>query len=134
MATAADIVIVEAEKEDITAEIDKIKLTLAISNLVENGIKYTDEGSITVKLDADHQNMYISVTDTGIGIAAEEQNKIFERFYRVDKTRARQTGGTGLGLSITHRAIMLHGGSIKVSGEEGVGSTFLVRVPLKQNK
>jgi len=121
------------EKENVIAEIDKINITLAISNLVENSIKYTDEGSVEVILDADHQNMYISVIDTGIGMAQEDQAKVFDRFYRVDKTRDRQTGGTGLGLAITHRAIILHGGSIKLSSEEGKGTTFVVRIPLKQN-
>lgn len=122
------------EKEEVMCEVDKINITLAISNLIENGIKYTDEGGVKVTLDQDHQNMYITVTDTGIGLEEEEQTKIFDRFYRVDKTRDRQTGGTGLGLAITHRAIILHGGSIKVSSEVGVGTTFVVRIPLKQSK
>ncbi|MCQ2749306.1 MAG: cell wall metabolism sensor histidine kinase WalK [Clostridia bacterium] len=122
------------EKEDIMMECDKINITLAISNLIENGIKYTDEGSVSVTIDSDHQNAYITVKDTGIGMEEEDTKKIFDRFYRVDKTRARETGGTGLGLAITHRAIILHGGSIKVSSEVGVGTTFVVRIPLKQTK
>ncbi len=122
------------EKDEVIAEIDKIKMTLAISNLIENGIKYTDDGCVEVKIDSDHQNAYITVTDTGVGIAEEEQNKIFDRFYRIDKTRDRETGGTGLGLSITHRAVLLHEGSIKVISEEGKGTSFVVRIPIKQNK
>jgi len=111
-----------------------MKLTLAISNLIENGIKYNEEnGTVTVILDADHQNAFITVQDTGIGIPVEEQKKIFERFYRVDKTRDRMTGGTGLGLSITHRTILLHQGSIKLISEEGEGATFIIRIPLHQN-
>lgn len=117
---------------DMVIEADEVKLTLALSNLVENAIKYTgDEGSVTVTLDGDHQNSFVTVKDTGIGISKEEQSKIFNRFYRVDKTRDRETGGTGLGLAITHSAIMLHNGSIKVDSEEGQGSTFIVRLPIK---
>lgn len=122
------------EKDDILMECDKINITLAISNLIENGIKYTDEGSVSVTIDSDHQNAYVTIKDTGIGMEEEDTKKIFDRFYRVDKTRARETGGTGLGLAITHRAIILHGGSIKVSSEVGVGTTFVVRIPLKQAK
>lgn len=122
------------EKEEIFAEIDKISMTLAISNLIENGIKYTDEGKVEVLLDADHQNMYITVSDTGVGMEEEEKTKIFDRFYRIDKTRDRETGGTGLGLAITHRSIILHNGSIKVTSTPGEGTTFAVRIPLKQQK
>ena len=122
----------EAVKE-VRADADEMKLSLAISNLVDNAVKYTPEdGTVKVSLDADHQNVFISVADTGIGIPEEEINRIFERFYRVDKTRDRETGGTGLGLSITHGTIMMHKGSIKVNSEEEKGTTILVRIPLKQ--
>ncbi len=118
--------------KSVVIEADEMKLVLAISNLVENAIKYTDdEGDVKVLLDCDHQNAFITVSDTGIGINEEEQQKIFNRFYRVDKTRDRQTGGTGLGLSITHSTVILHKGSIKVSSKEGEGSTFIVRIPIK---
>lgn len=118
--------------KNVIIDADEMKLSLAISNLVENAIKYTDsEGSVKVTLDCDHQNAFITVTDTGIGINEEEQTKIFNRFYRVDKTRDRETGGTGLGLSITHSTVILHKGSIKVSSKEGEGSTFIVRIPIK---
>ncbi len=121
-------------KEEVFADIDKTKFILAISNLIENAIKYTPQsGSITVTVDCDHQNAFVSVSDTGIGIAEEEIGKIFERFYRVDKTRDRETGGTGLGLSITHSTILMHNGSIKVNSKEQEGTTFLVRIPLHQN-
>ena len=121
-------------KEEIFADIDKTKFISAISNLIENAIKYTpEEGSITVTVDCDHQNAFLSISDTGIGIAEEEIGKIFERFYRVDKTRDRETGGTGLGLSITHSTILMHNGSIKVNSKEQEGTTFLVRIPLHQN-
>ena len=122
----------DASKE-IHAEADEMKLSLAISNLVDNAVKYTpEEGTVKVSLDADHQNVFISVADTGIGIPEDEVNRIFERFYRVDKTRDRETGGTGLGLSITHSTIMMHKGSIKVNSKEEEGTTILVRIPLKQ--
>jgi signal transduction histidine kinase len=121
----------EANK-DVTIEADEMKLSLAISNLVENGIKYTkSDGRVRVVIDADHQNCFITVQDTGIGISEAEQSKIFDRFYRVDKTRDRETGGTGLGLAITHSTIMMHNGSIKVISSEGEGTTFIVRLPIK---
>ena len=120
--------------KDIRADVDEMKLSLAISNLVDNAIKYTPEkGTVKVTLDADHQNVFISVADTGIGIPEDEVSRIFERFYRVDKTRDRETGGTGLGLSITHATIMMHKGSIKVNSKEEEGTTILVRIPLRQN-
>ncbi|MCD8216051.1 MAG: HAMP domain-containing histidine kinase [Clostridiales bacterium] len=124
----------EADK-DIVIEADETKLSLAISNLIDNAIKYTPaEGVVKVTLENDHQNAFISVMDTGIGISEEEQPKIFNRFYRTDKTRDRETGGTGLGLAITHSTVLLHSGSIKVLSKEGSGATFIVRLPIKQGK
>lgn len=126
--------IFEAPKE-VLAEADEMKLTLAISNLVDNAIKYTPEGGkVTFLLDADHQNAFITVTDNGIGIPEDEVGKIFDRFYRVDKTRDRETGGTGLGLSITHSTVMMHNGSIKVNSKENEGTSILVRIPLHQSQ
>lgn len=120
--------------KEVNAEIDRTKFTLAVSNLVENGIKYTDEGGkVKVMLDCDHQNAFITVSDTGIGMAEEELSKIFQRFYRIDKTRNRETGGTGLGLSITHSTVLMHNGSIKVTSRENEGTTFVVRIPLIHN-
>jgi len=113
---------------------DEIKLSLAISNIVENGIKYTPGGgTVKVVVDADHQYVYITVQDTGIGIPEEEQNHIFTRFYRVDKTRDRETGGTGLGLSISYSAVLLHGGSIRVNSRPDEGSVFIVRIPIRRS-
>lgn len=118
--------------KNVVVDADEMKFSLAVSNIIENAIKYTEpEGSVKVTLDCDHQNAFITVTDTGIGINDEEQTKIFNRFYRVDKTRDRKTGGSGLGLSITHSTVILHKGSIKVSSKEGEGSTFVVRIPIK---
>ena len=89
-----------------------------------------DDGWVHVSLNADYQYFYIRVEDSGIGIPEESQNKIFERFYRVDKARSRETGGTGLGLAIVRNIILLHHGTIKVHSEENIGTTFTMRVPL----
>ena len=88
------------------------------------------DGWVRVTLNADHKYFFIKVADSGIGIPDESQEMVFERFYRVDKTRARKTGGTGLGLAITKNIIMLHNGAIKVYSKEGEGTTFTVRIPL----
>lgn len=115
----------------VTAEIDEVKLTLAFSNLVENAIKYNhEEGWVHVSINADHKYFYIKVADSGIGIPEQDQQHIFERFYRVDKSHSREMGGTGLGLAITRNAIIMHRGSIKVYSSEGEGTTFTVRIPL----
>ncbi len=118
---------------EVIAEVDKTKISLALTNLIENGIKYNKEyGTIKVTLNSDYQNAQIFVIDTGIGIPKESINKVFQRFYRVDKTRSRETGGTGLGLSITHQAILMHQGFIRCSSELGSGTTFEVSLPLKR--
>ncbi len=126
--------------EDVKLEVDTVKISLAISNIIENAIKYTnDDGNGIVKVTTmcDNQNLFIDVTDNGVGMNNEELSKIFTRFYRVDKTRDRETGGTGLGLSITHSTILLHNGNIRVRSIEGEGTTFLIKVPItyvKSNK
>lgn len=110
---------------------DEVKFTLAISNLVENGIKYNvDEGWVRVSLDADHKYFYVTVADSGMGIPQDSVDKIFERFYRVDKSHSKEIGGTGLGLAITRSSIVMHHGAIKVFSKEGEGTTFSVRIPL----
>jgi signal transduction histidine kinase len=116
----------------VTAEIDEVKVSLAISNLVENAIKYNSEsGWVRVTVDADHKFFYVTVADSGIGIPEDEQNKIFERFYRVDKARSRETGGSGLGLAITRNVVLMHKGAIRLNSKPGEGSTFTLRIPLK---
>ena len=115
----------------IVAEVDAVKLSLALSNLVENGIKYNvEDGWVHVTLNADHKYFYVSVADSGVGIPEESIDRIFERFYRVDKSHSREIGGTGLGLAITRNAIAMHRGAVKVKSEEQKGTTFSVRVPL----
>ena len=115
----------------VNADVDEVKFTLAISNLVENGIKYNvDEGWVRVTLDADHKDFFVTVEDSGLGIPEESIERIFERFYRVDKSHSREIGGTGLGLAITRSSIAMHHGIIKVSSKEGEGTTFTVKIPL----
>ena len=115
----------------VVAEVDEVKLTLALTNLIENAIKNNNpDGWVHVSLNADHQNFFVTVEDNGIGIPKEAQNRIFERFYRVDKSHSREIGGTGLGLAIARNAIIMHRGAIKVHSMEGEGTTFTVRIPL----
>lgn len=131
IAAARNIEVVFESFRPVTAEVDEVKLSLALSNLVENAIKYNSEdGWVHVSLNADHKYFYIKVADSGMGIPKEEQEHIFERFYRVDKSHSREIGGTGLGLAITRNAIVVHRGAIKVFSEEGEGTTFTVRIPL----
>ena len=115
----------------VVAEIDALKMSLAVSNLIENAIKYNNDGGwVRVSLNADHKFFYIKVADNGIGIPEESQEQVFSRFYRVDKARSRESGGTGLGLAITESVIHSHHGAIRLFSKENVGSTFTVRVPL----
>jgi len=133
LAQEKEIEIIYDDTKEVLADMDSMKITLALSNLLDNAIKYTLKGgTVTATVDADHQNAFVTISDTGLGIPDDEISKIFERFYRVDKTRDRQTGGTGLGLSITHSTVMMHNGSIKVNSKEDEGTTFLVRIPLHQ--
>ena len=115
----------------VEADVDEVKITLAISNLVENGIKYNvDDGWVRVTLDVDHKDFYVKVADSGMGIPQDSIERIFERFYRVDKSHSKEIGGTGLGLAITRSAVTKHHGTIQVSSKEGEGTTFTVRIPL----
>ncbi len=118
-------------KRAITAEIDEVKISLVIMNLVENAIKYNkDEGWVKVELDADHQYFYVKVIDSGMGIPEDSIDHIYERFYRVDKSRSREIGGTGLGLSIARNAVLMHRGTIDVESTLGEGTTFTLKIPL----
>ena len=131
LAAKRNIEIVFESFRPVTAEIDEVKFSLAFSNLVENAIKYNvDNGWIRVSLNADHKFFYVKIADSGVGIPEDCQEQIFERFYRVDKARSRETGGTGLGLSITRNAILMHKGAIKLYSKEGEGTTFTIRIPL----
>jgi len=115
----------------IAAEIDEVKLGMAINNLIENAIKYNhDDGWVRISLNSDHKYFYVKVADSGVGIPEEFQTRVFDRFFRVDKARSRDTGGTGLGLAITRNVVLLHRGAIKVYSKEGQGTVFTVRIPL----
>ena len=131
IAATRNIELVYESFRPVTTEVDEMKISLAISNLVENAIKYNKEnGWVHVSLNADHKNCYIEVADSGIGIPAEAQEHIFERFYRVDKSHSREIGGTGLGLAIARSAVVMHRGAIKVFSQPSEGTTFTVRIPL----
>lgn len=109
---------------------DRDKLFEAVYNICNNAIKYTKEGGyVLVSFEVEQNNIVISIEDSGIGIPKEDMAKIFDRFYRVDTARARDTGGTGLGLSIAQDAIVAHGGHIEVISEENVGSKFVIIIP-----
>ncbi len=109
---------------------DPYLLEQMLANLVENAIKYTEKGGVTVRCELEGAVLLISVEDTGIGIPEEHLNRIFERFYVVDKSRSRMQGGTGLGLSIVKHIVQLHGGTVEVESAVGKGSRFMVRLPL----
>lgn len=131
IAAERNIELVYESYRPIMADVDEVKLSIALNNLIENAIKYNyDDGWVRVTLNADHKFFYIKIEDSGVGIPEDVQDKIFERFFRVDTARSRDTGGTGLGLSLTRNTILLHRGSIKLYSKEKEGSTFTVRIPL----
>lgn len=117
---------------------DEIGLRAIVSNMLMNAIRYTDDGgdvAVTLSCERDTDDRgwaVLSVTDSGIGISPEDVEHVFERFFRVDKARSRNTGGAGLGLSIVRHATEQHGGSVTVASDPGLGSTFTVRIPLAE--
>lgn len=111
--------------------VDPYKIQQVITNLINNAINYTDQGSIYIEGTIEQDDYVIKISDTGIGIDDKNIERIFKRFYRVDKTRSRKTGGSGLGLSISKNVIHRHDGIITVESTLGKGSTFIVRLPLK---
>ncbi|MCI8508833.1 MAG: two-component sensor histidine kinase [Lachnospiraceae bacterium] len=132
LAAKRNIEVVFESFREVVGEVDEVKMSLAFSNLIENAVKYNnDGGNVHVSLNADHKFFYVKVQDDGVGIPEECQAQVFERFYRVDKARSRETGGTGLGLAITRNAVLMHKGAIKLYSEPGEGTTFTVRIPLK---
>ena len=105
-------------------------LALLVRNLLSNAIHYTSQGGqVTVRLAPTDGWSALTVRDTGIGIPRRDLDRVFERFYRVDRARSRETGGTGLGLSIVRHVAENHGGTVTVESELGVGSTFTVELP-----
>jgi two-component system phosphate regulon sensor histidine kinase PhoR len=108
---------------------DSSRLEQVLVNLLHNSIKFTPEGGyIALQANQDAENVVFSVADTGIGIPANDMNRIFERFYKID--RARRTGGTGLGLAIARHLVEAHGGQIWAESVEGKGSTFFFTIPI----
>lgn len=115
----------------IFSRIEKDRLWEAFYNILDNSIKYTKPGGkVQMIVEREDNCAVITISDTGIGIAEDEIYKIFDRFYRVDKARSRETGGTGLGLSIALTAVELHGGNIHVESVEGIGSRFKITIPI----
>ena len=109
---------------------ERRQLVSAIGNLLDNAIKYSDEdATIAVSTSTDGRSVDISVADQGIGIPERDLERIFERFYRVDRARSRETGGTGLGLAIVRHVATNHGGVVRVESQEGLGSTFTLTIP-----
>lgn len=131
-ASAKGIELTRGGQEGLTVRGDEDLLTTALRNLIENAVAYSPENTrvvVTTREDGDRQ-VEINVTDQGIGIPQAELERIFERFYRIDPARSRQTGGTGLGLAIVKHVTTKHGGQVTVWSQEGSGSTFTLRLPL----
>jgi two-component system, OmpR family, phosphate regulon sensor histidine kinase PhoR len=120
-----------SELQQVSMRGDRAQLGLLLSNLLDNALRHTPaKGTVCVRLDAAESRALLQVADTGEGIPARELPRVFERFYRVDKARARQTGGTGLGLAIVRHVAEAHGGTVRVDSELGQGSTFTVALPV----
>ncbi|MBQ9511649.1 MAG: two-component sensor histidine kinase [Lachnospiraceae bacterium] len=131
IARKADVELTLESQRSIVAEIDEIKIYNVIMNLVENAIKYNREhGWVRVTLDADHQYFTVEIADSGVGIPEDALDHVYERFYRVDKSRPREVGGTGLGLSIARSAILMHRGTIQIDSVFGEGPTVTIKLPL----
>jgi len=127
-----EIELTRGERSDTYVVGDRSMLVTAVSNLISNAINYSPKGrpvSVTQKIVRDSV-VLIRVTDRGMGIAPEDQKRVFERFFRVDKARSRQTGGTGLGLAIVKHVVANHGGNIKLWSRLGTGSTFTIELPV----
>jgi two-component system heavy metal sensor histidine kinase CusS len=116
--------------EPITAELDRALMLRAVSNLVSNALAHTPgEGSVALAASAKDGEIRIKISDTGIGIPAEAVPRVFDRFFRVDPSRSKNSGGTGLGLAIVQSIVTLHGGSAEISSELGSGTCVTLRIP-----
>ncbi len=120
---------IEIDNYDTKMKGDFYKLEQVFINLIDNAIKYTEEGEIKINYFVKNSSVIIEIIDTGIGIPEEHIDRIFERFYVVNKSRSRKLGGTGLGLSIVKHIVLLHGGKIEVKSEVGKGSKFTITLP-----
>jgi two-component system, OmpR family, phosphate regulon sensor histidine kinase PhoR len=124
------IALTAARTEPVTALADRDRILQVITNLVDNAIKFTpDGGAVELSVGSTAGEALITVTDTGRGIPADDLTRIFDRFYRVDRSRSRGAGGTGLGLAIARHIVEAHGGRITVSSRINAGSTFTVSLP-----
>jgi len=125
---------VDIEPELPRVRLDEAAMTLALLNLVDNAIKYgkpgADGGEVTVRVKRDGANLAVSVQDNGPGIRAEEQRKVFERFYRAKQARGRPIRGSGIGLSLVRHIAAGHGGRVLLDSEENRGCTFTILVPV----
>ncbi|MCU9807510.1 cell wall metabolism sensor histidine kinase WalK [Paraclostridium sp. AKS46] len=121
----------EYELNEVFAYVDKEKFSQVIVNILVNAIKYTNYGgNILIKVENYDDSIDIVIKDNGIGIPKEELHYIFERFYRVDKSRSKDTGGIGVGLAISKAIVSEHGGNILVYSELGKGSEFIIKLPV----
>ena len=109
---------------------DGRRLTQVLINLVGNAIKFTDVGEVAIKAEANNDSFYVSVRDTGPGISAADQAKLFQEFQQADNAITKKKGGTGLGLAISKRIVEMHGGKIWVESQPGQGSTFAFTLPV----
>jgi signal transduction histidine kinase len=129
------VVDIEADAQPVLA--DKLRLNQVLLNLVSNAAKFTHAGTITIQARVDHRSpdkMRIAVIDTGIGIPPEQMGSVFDRFRQADSSTTREYGGTGLGLAICRQLVEMHGGTLDVESEEGVGSEFCFTIPLAKYK
>ena len=119
------------ELEELNLEGDWHRLDQIFGNLVTNALRYTpDGGEIILSVDKSDKAVQITIKDTGAGIPPEDLPFVFDRFWKGDKTRSRSSGGSGLGLAIARQLVSAHGGTIKVESEEGVGTRFIVQLPV----
>ncbi|MFM7685217.1 MAG: sensor histidine kinase [Actinomycetota bacterium] len=132
-AESAGVALHSADSNGLRIRADRLQLVSALSNLVDNAVKYSNAGG-AVRLTATEADGFVEITvsDEGVGIPARDIDRIFERFYRVDRARSRETGGTGLGLAIVRHVATNHGGDVTVRSREGEGSTFTLRIPQQE--
>ncbi|MFP4368132.1 MAG: ATP-binding protein [Candidatus Kapaibacterium sp.] len=126
--------ICEIQEHMTPVKVDAFRIEQVFINLIDNAIKYTDGGKIFVKIYESDHCITIEVRDSGAGMSREDQKRIFERFYTVDKSRSRKVGGTGLGLSIVKHIVQLHKGEISVESAPGMGTAFIIKLPIKSKK
>ncbi len=128
-AERAGLTLVLEDGGELALSADRARLEQVVANLLDNAIKYTERGGVTVRAGGDERIAWCEVEDTGPGIPHDDQSRVFERFYRVDKARSRDKGGTGLGLSIVKHIVALHGGEVALRSEPGAGSVFRFELP-----